>query len=357
MEAVFVKVFAPTAIAFIIGIAITPFVSKYLYEKQMWKKKAGKGSGYGGGETPLFDKLHGTRDINTPRMGGIVIWASVLLTISSIWILQFIFPATAVERLDFLSRSQTWLPLFALLVGAVVGFIDDLLVIRGTGKHFAGGLPLSQRLIVVGVTACFSGWWFYEKLEVSQVTLIGYGPVELGSFFIPFFVVVALCIYASSIIDGIDGLSGGTFMFIFSAYAGIALFQNQIDLAAFCATIVGGILAFLWFNVPPARFYMTETGIMALTMALTIVAFMTDTIGGGEGVSVLPIIGILLVLTVLSDVVQILSKRFLHRKVFQIAPLHHHFEALGWPSEKVTMRYWILGFVFAIVGILLAIAL
>jgi phospho-N-acetylmuramoyl-pentapeptide-transferase len=209
---------------------------------------------------------------------------------------------------------------------------------------------------VVSLTALFSGWWFYEKLGVHEIDIIGVGPVDLGIFFIPFFVIVALSIYASSVIDGIDGLSGGTFMFIFTAYAGIALYQNQVDLAALSATIAGGILAFLWFNVPPARFYMTETGIMALTMALTTIAFMTDMLGGGEGVSVLPIIGFLLVATVASDIIQVVSKRFFGRKVFRIAPLHHHFEALGWPGYKVTMRYWILGFVCAVLGMLAAIA-
>ncbi len=356
METTIIKVLAPTAIAFVIGILITPIVTHYLYKHEMWKKKAGKGAGYGGGETPLFDALHKKRDTNTPRMGGIVIWASVLLTVCLLWVFQFIFPESGLGSLDYLSRSQTWLPLFALLVGALVGFVDDLLVVRGTGMHFAGGLPLSQRLLVVGMTALVSGWWFYEKLEVQTVSLIGYGPVDLGIFFIPFFVMVAIAIYASSVIDGIDGLSGGTFMFIFTAYAGIAVFQNQIDLAAYCATLVGGILAFLWFNVPPARFYMTETGIMALTMSLTIVAFMTDTIGGGEGVSILPIIGSLLVLTVASDVLQLLSKKIRGKKIFLIAPLHHHFEAIGWPAEKVTMRYWIFGFVCAVVGTLFAIA-
>ena len=181
--------------------------------------------------------------------------------------------------------------------------------------------------------------------------------VDLHIFFIPFFIAVALFIYASSIIDGIDGLSGGTFLFIFSAYAGIAAYQHQIDLAAFCATITGGILAFLWFNVPPARFYMTETGMMALTMSLTIVIFMSDVIGGGKGVAVFPVIGFLLVITVISVIVQFTSKRLFKRKVFRIAPIHHHFEALGWSSAKVTMRYWILGFVFAVVGTLLAITM
>jgi phospho-N-acetylmuramoyl-pentapeptide-transferase len=355
MEIAIIKVLAPTALAFCIGMLITPTISHYLYHFQMWKKKAGKGNGYGGGKTPLFDTLHQHRDTNTPRMGGLVIWASVVLTIITLVILESLFPHNIIGTLNFLSRSQTWLPLLALLIGASVGFLDDLLVVRGTGTHFAGGLPLSQRLLVVGATALVSAWWFYAKLGVSSVTVIGHGPVDLGIFFIPFFLLVAIAIYASSVIDGIDGLSGGTFMFIFSAYTGIAVFQNQIDLAAFCATIVGGILAFLWFNVPPARFYMTETGIMALTMALTIVAFMTDSLGGGEGVLVLPIIGILLVLTVLSDVLQLLSKKFLGRKLFLIAPLHHHFEAVGWPAEKVTMRYWILGFVFAIIGVLIVI--
>lgn len=356
METILLKVFIPTALAFVIGIIITPLVSHYLYAFKVWKKKSGKGVGYGGGETPLFDTLHKERDTNTPRMGGIVIWASVVLTVLFIWLSELIAPNSFLGSLNFFSRSQTWLPLFALLVGAFVGFVDDYLVVRGNGSHFAGGLPLWHRLSVVTLTALFSGWWFYEKLGVHEINLIGYGPVDLGWLFIPFFVIVALSIYASSVIDGIDGLSGGTFMFIFTAYAGIALFQNQIDLAALCATIVGGILAFLWFNVPPARFYMTETGIMALTMALTTIVFMTDTLGGGEGISVLPVIGFLLVATVASDIIQVISKKMFGKKVFLIAPLHHHFEALGWPGYKVTMRYWVLGFVMAIIGVLLAIA-
>ncbi len=355
MEIVILKVLTPAVIAFVTGILITPIVTHYLYTYRAWKKKSGKGAGYGGGATPIFDELHKEKDTNTPRMGGIVIWASVFLTVFLIWILNLIAPESFYGTLNFFSRSQTWLPLGALAIGAFVGFLDDYLVVRGTGSHFAGGLPLMQRLLVVGVTALFTAWWFYDKLGVHEVSFLGFGYVDLGFWFIPFFVMVALAIYASSVIDGIDGLSGGTFMFIFTAYAGIALYQMQIDLAALSATIVGGILAFLWFNVPPARFYMTETGIMALTMTLTTIAFMTDSLGGGEGVSVLPIIGFLLVATVFSDIVQVFSKRFLGRKVFRIAPLHHHFEAIGWPGAKVTMRYWILGFMMAIVGILFAI--
>lgn len=356
MELTIIKAFLPTALAFVIGILITPIVTHYLYTYKAWKPKAGKGAGYGGGGTPLFDKIHATTDTNTPRLGGVIIWASVFFTVFLIAALQLLMPDSVFGKLNFLSRSQTWLPLMALGVGAVVGFIDDILVVRGNGKHFAGGLPLSQRLMVVGVTAIFSGWWFYEKLDVTSVSLLGHGPIELGVWFIPFFVLVALSVYASSVIDGIDGLSGGVFMFIFAAYSGIAFYQMQYDIAAFCATLVGGILAFLWFNIPPARFYMTETGIMALTMTLTVVAFMTDTLGEGEGVSVLPVIGFLLVVTVASDIIQVASKRIRGKKIFAVAPLHHHFEAIGWPAAKVTMRYWVLGFVFAVIGMLLVIA-
>lgn len=173
----------------------------------------------------------------------------------------------------------------------------------------------------------------------------------------PLFVCIALAVYASSIIDGIDGLAGGVFLFIFTAYSGIAFYQSQFDIAALSATIAGGILAFLWFNIPPARFYMTETGIMALTMTLTIIAFMTDTLGEGEGLSMLPIVGFLLFATVLSNIIQVISKKCFGRKVFLVAPIHHHFEALGWSHAKVAMRYWVLGFVFAVLGILLTIAL
>ncbi len=357
MELTLIKVFLPTAIAFFIGIAITPLVTHYLFKYKAWKKSSGKGNGYGGGGTPIFDKLHKERDTNTPRLGGIVIWGSVILTVLFIFLLQVFLPETIFGKLNFLSRSQTWLPLLAMMVGAIVGLVDDILTIRGDGKHFAGGLPLSQRMLVVGLTAIFAGWWFYEKLGVDSVSLFGFGDLVLGIWFIPFFVFVAVCIYMSSVIDGLDGLAGGVFMFIFTAYAGIAIWQQQFDIAALSATIVGGILAFLWFNIPPARFYMTETGVMALTMCLTIIAFMTDSLGEGEGVSLLPIVGFLLVATVAANTAQILSKKILKKKLLLIAPLHHHFEAIGWPAHKVVMRYWVLGFVFAVIGLLLAIGL
>jgi phospho-N-acetylmuramoyl-pentapeptide-transferase len=141
---------------------------------------------------------------------------------------------------------------------------------------------------------------------------------------------------------------------MFTGYGMIAFFQNQIDLAALCATIVGGLLAFLWFNIPPARFYMSETGSMALTVVLSIIAFMTDSLSGGHGVIALLVIGAPLVITSLSVILQQLSKRIRGKKIFLVAPLHHHFEAIGWPAYKVTMRYWVMSIILCIIGVIFA---
>ena len=125
--------------------------------------------------------------------------------------------------------------------------------------------------------------------------------------------------------------------------------NNQIDLAAFCAVITGGTLAFLWFNIPPARFYMGETGMIGLTVTLCVVAFLTDT------VLLLPIIAFPLFITSLSSIIQMASRRLRNgKKVFLFAPLHHHFEALGWSKSKVTMRYWIVSIMTAIIGVVIS---
>lgn len=348
-----VSVLVPAALTFALGILLTPIVTHFLYAHKAWKKKAGK-KAYGGGETPVFNELHKDRDVGTPRMGGIVIWASVLGVTASTWLAAILFDSTFLDTLDFVSRSQTWIPLGAFFVGSLVGFIDDLYEVRGSGSYFAGGLPLRYRLIVVGAVASFAAWWFYYKLGVESISVPFFDTLTLGFLFPVVFIAIALLMYAGGVIDGIDGLAGGVFAIIFSAYATIAFAQSQFDIAALCATLAGGILAFLWFNIPPARFYMTETGVMGLTMALTIIAFMTDTVADGRGVSVLPIIALPLVVTVLSNIVQLLSKKIRGKKLLRIAPLHHHFEAIGWPGYKVTMRYWVISVFFAFIGLIMA---
>mgnify|MGYP001277745030 FL=1 len=349
-----VKIFTASSLAFVVGMLITPALTHYLYKFRAWKKKAGKVAP-DGRSTPIFNKVHEERETSTPRMGGIVIWASAFITIIGIWFVSKVFPSDITTKLDFLSRNQTWIPLFTLIAGSIVGMIDDILEVKGNGNYIAGGLSLKRRLLVVGVISFFVAWWFFVKLGVASIGFPFLGDITLGFWFIPFFMLVTLAVYAGGVIDGIDGLSGGVFAAMFTAYAGIAFYQQQINLAAFSALIVGGILAFLWFNIPPARFYMSETGTMGLTITLTVVAFMTDSLGGGHGVFVLPIVAFPLVITVLSVVIQLLSKKFRNgKKIFQVAPIHHHFEAIGWPAAKVTMRYWVISIVFAIIGLSIA---
>lgn len=343
-----VKVLVPSAIAFAVGIFGTPILTHYLYKHKAWKKTSVQMT-LDGKPATISQRLHNDEVRKTPRMGGIVIWGSVLITISIIWLLARMFPNEVMTKLEFLSRNQTWLPLFTLIAASLVGLIDDILVVRGEGKYIGGGLPLSTRITTVLFIGFLGAWWFFTKLDVSSILVPFAGELDLGIFFIPFFMIVMLAIFSGSVIDGIDGLSGGIMASIFTAYAGIAFFQNQIDLAAFCMVVVGGILAFLWFNIPPARFFMTETGILGLTTTLAVVAFLT------KSVIVLPIIAFPLFVASGSVIIQQLSKKFRNgKKIFLVAPIHHHFEALGWPSYKVTMRFWVLSMISAAVGMIIA---
>jgi phospho-N-acetylmuramoyl-pentapeptide-transferase len=349
-----VKVLLPAIIAFVIGIGITPLWTTYLYKNEMWKKKAKTVAvdGYG---TPIFNKLHQEKEVKVPRLGGVIIWATSVIVIAMFWMLSHMLPGSVFVKLDFLSRDQTWIPLMSLLIGAIIGFFDDILEIRGSLDYKAGGLSLKKRLVLIGIVGLLCAFWFYFKLEVSSIGIPFHGDFSIGWLFIPLFVVVLWAIYSGGVIDGLDGLAGGVFATMFSAYAIIAFSQQQINLAAFCAVVVGSILAFLWFNIPPARFYMTETGSMALTLTLTIVAFMTDSLGHGYGLFVLPIIALPLIVTTASVIIQVLSKKFRHgKKVFLVAPLHHHFEAIGWPAYKITMRYWIISLIAAGLGVIIA---
>ncbi len=331
-----VKIFIVTALSFFIGIIITPLLTHYLYKYKFWKKKAGK-IGLDGKETPIFNELHKEKEVGTPRMGGVVIWASAFITIFGTWLIAQVFPNSLTAKLDFLSRNQTWIPLFTLMAGAVVGLFDDYFEVSGKGGYSSGGLSLKKRLIIVGLISLFSASWFYFKLDINTLGT-PWGEIFIGWLVIPFFVALSLLLYSGGVIDGIDGLAGGVLAVAYSAYGIIAFYQQQINLASFCFAVAGGILAFLWFNIPPARFYMSETGSMALTITLAVIAFMTDSLGGGYAV-----------------IIQMLSKKFRNgKKIFLVAPLHHHFEAKGWPPYKVTMRYWIIAIVFAIIGVIIA---
>ena len=350
LETEVVKVLLPWLMSFLLGLLFTPLVLSWLYHFRCWKKKAGNQEGLGGeGGTPIFNKLHATRDVRVPRMGGLVIVLSVLSTVALFWLVSYTTSGGPSGDLDFLSRSQTWLPLSAFVAGALVGFIDDVLTIGMTRwRPGSPGLALRYRLLWATGCAAVAASWFYTKLGYDSIFVPFYGDWVLGWWFVPFFILTFVALFATSNIDGIDGLSGGVMSIIFAAYGFIAYFQGQTDLAAFCFVVVGGILAFLWFNIPPARFYMTEVGYNALSFSLAIVAFATDT------ALLLPVIAFCLFATEVTTVMQVLSKKIWGRKIFLVAPVHHHFEALGWPAHQVVMRYWIVSLIGAVLGVVLA---
>lgn len=341
------KVFGLSALAFFIGLGVAPFVIHYLYKYQLWRKEA-RTQSPDGSQTPIFNQLHKEREVKVPRLGGIIIWLTTLVLVFIFWLTDYFTESVFFHKINFLSRNQTWLPLFTLVSASLVGLADDLFQIYGAGKYVAGGVRFSRRLGLIILIGLVGAWWFYFKLGQSAVFIPFYGEFELGWLFFVFFIIVLLATFSGGVIDGLDGLAGGVFAGIFSAYAGIAFFQNQIDLAAFSAVVAGATLAFLWFNIPPARFYMSETGVMGLAATLAVIAFLTDT------ALVLPIIAFPLVLTSGSVIIQFLSKKFRGKKFFLVAPLHHHFEALGWPAYQVTMRYWIISAIFAVIGMVVA---
>jgi len=344
------KILIPATISFIVGLLLTPIATHYFYKYKMWRRIS-RNENIPKEKLTGFAQIHDDKaEVSTPRTGGMIIWVSVIVTLAVVWFIDNIFSNSLPSNLYFISRNQTLLPFFTLIVASLIGLADDFLQIFGKGKWLTD--PIVLRYIKIGIILVLGfviGYWFYFKLGVTELYIPWYGFVSLGYFFIPFFILVMLSLWSSSVIDGVDGLSGGVLAAIFMAYALIAYFNNQGDIATFCAVITGGILSFLWFNIPPARFYMGETGMIGLTVTLAVIAFMTDT------VLLLPIIAFPLFVTSLSTIIQMLSRKFRHgKKVFLIAPYHHHLEALGWPKYKVTMRYWIVGIITSIVGVIIA---
>ncbi|MCD6550499.1 phospho-N-acetylmuramoyl-pentapeptide-transferase [bacterium] len=341
-----IKVMSLSASAAIVAILWTPFLTYFLYKYKLWKKKA-RNKTITGEEATVFYNLHKERETKTPRFGGLLIWITSSGIIFLFWILSRIFSQTFLRRFDILSRKETWLPLFALIAASIVGLLDDILQVTEKGKYIGGGMTFKKRLFIIILIGLVGGWWFFYKLGWNTIHIPLFGDFFIGIWYIPLFILVMVASWSGGIIDGVDGLAGGVFASIFGAFAIIAFSQGKIDLASFCAVIVGTLFAFLWFNIPPARFYMGETGILGLTSAMTVVAFLTDS------VAVLPIIAGLLVLESGSVIIQLLSKKIFKRKIFLCTPIHHHFEAKGWPSYKVTMRFWIIGVVLALIGVVI----
>lgn len=318
-------------LGFALSMVITPLYTTLAYEYKWWKKP--RTDAVTGEKATVFAKLHGPKhERHIPTMAGLIFLVSV----------------TIVTLLFNLSRTQTWLPLAAFFGAGLIGILDDVINIKGTGKGIAG-LNSKLKLLLTTIIALIGGLFFYFKLDVNSINIPGLGDIGIGWLIIPLFVLVIVSTAnAVNITDGLDGLAGGLAAMAFTIYAIIAFLEGRYGVSGFCMTVVGALLSYTWFNIYPARFFMGDVGSFALGTALGVVAMITDT------VVLLPIIGGVFVMEAGSVIIQILSKKLRGgKKVFKVAPIHHHFEASGWPETKVTMRFWVLGQVCGVVGLMI----
>lgn len=334
------RVFGIGTITFLVALVFTPLLLKKLKQYNFGKSIRNSGN------TPLYSQMH-AKKTGTPVGGGIIVWSTVFILAILFSAVSLLFPSRYTDALDFLSRSQTVLPLAALVAAALVGLIDDYLNVRKVGPH-GGGLRMKHRLGLYTVVAIIGAWWFFVRLNWSIIHVPGVGDFEIGWWYIPLFILVIVATaFSVNESDGLDGLAGGILLFCYGAYTALAFALGRVELAMFCAAIAGGLLAFLWFNVYPARFFMGDTGAMSLGTTLGVIAMLTNS------ALVLPIIAFPLVAESASVLIQVVSKKLFKRKVFLSAPLHHHFEAKGWPETQVTMRFWIVAALSASVGLVI----
>lgn len=318
-------------LAFVLSMLLTPVYTNVAYRRQWWKKA--RTDAVTGEKATVYQQLHGAKHRrNIPTMAGVIfVTATVLITLAF-----------------NLKRTETWLPVAAMAGAGLIGLVDDVLNIHSVGG--IAGMRAKLKMILITLVALVGGWWFYAKLDVSSIHIpLIDSPLHLGWFIVPLFVLVVVATAnAVNITDGLDGLAGGLSTIAFAMYAIIAFLEKRYGIAGFCLTIVGTLLSYTWFNIFPARFFMGDVGSFALGTALGVVAMLTDT------VLILPVIGLIFVVEAGSSALQIMSKKLRNgKKIFRIAPIHHHFEALGWEEPKVTMRFWIVGQVMGVVGLIL----
>jgi phospho-N-acetylmuramoyl-pentapeptide-transferase len=347
------KIFVPPFVSFIVGMLSVPFVLRFMEKYDLRKQKNVK-LAIDGKPATYAAKIDNDEGKVLYRMGALVVLIGLFGSLLFFRFLPVIFDNDTIAKLNFLSRKQTWLPIAALIGGAVVGGLDDLIVcgrFRRFARYIGDGLSLRVRLGAALLFALTCAWWMTTRLDMSSLYIPFLGTLSVGWVVFSAVVVGAIVVtYAGSVIDGVDGLSGGVFSIMYATFGMIAFLQSRYDLAALCFAVVGGLLAFLWYNIPPARFMLSDIGSMPLTIMLAIIALLTDS------VAVLPIISAPLVWSIGSVVIQLLSKKFRGKKVFIASPYHLHLQVKGWPKHMVSMRYWIVTALCSALGLVLFIA-
>lgn len=332
-----VRVIGLTMLGFVVAMAITPLVLKII-DKYGVKKQIRSAE-----QAPVFAKLHAGK-AGTPNMGGIIIWGTVLSLAIILFVLSGIFEGFF-SYLNFVDRAQTYLPLFAMFIAAAVGLLDDILNARRIGPR-GGGLSMRYRFIGHILIALAGALWFYFKLDWNVISVPLVGTFTIGWWYIPIFIfVIVASAFSANETDGLDGLAGGVSLFAFGALTVVAFVLGRFDLATLGGVVIGALLAFLWFNVYPARFFMGDNGSMSLGITIGVIAMLTDT------ALLLPFFVPIFIIESGSVILQLFSKKFRGKKIFLSSPIHHHFEARGWHETKVTMRFWIVSIIGVSLGL------
>lgn len=349
-----IRVLALALISFLVALGFTPFVAKFLDAFAIKKQVRSQES------APVFFKFH-EKKAGTPTMGGLIIWVTTIGLAIIFWLLSTTFHGFW-DFFNFIDRKETYLPLATIFIAGLFGLFDDLLGVYRIGPK-GGGLSVKQKIFLYLGIALLGAWWFYFKLDFDTLILpfLNYfggdsscasglvwakSCLHVGIYYIPIFIfMIVASAFSANETDGLDGLLGGVSLFSFGALTVVAFSINRYDLAAFSAVVTGALLAFLWFNIYPARFFMGDTGSMALGITIGVMALLTNTI------VLLPFFAIIFVVESLSVIVQMASKKIFKRKIFLSTPIHHHFEALGWHESKITMRFWIISAIFSGLGL------
>ena len=318
---------------FVLAMFLTPLYTFVAYKYKFWKKQ--KTASVTGEKLKIVNKLHAKKIArNIPTMAGVIGVVSVIIIT---WFFN-------------LNRAETWLPLAGLAGGAAIGLIDDILNVWGSNRKDAG-LRAPVKFAMIITVGLVLGWFFHTKLGFTSVMIPFVGDVDIKWAMIPLFMfAVVATSNAVNISDGLDGLAGGLLAAAYGSFGVIAVIQGQYHLATFCFTVIGALLAYIWFNVYPARFFMGDIGSFAWGTSLGVIAMLTNSL------LLLPVIGLIFVIEAGSSAIQIFSKKFFGKKVFVAAPFHHHLEAKGWEETKITMRFWVIAVALAFVGIVLALA-
>ncbi len=279
---------------------------------------------------------------DTPTMGGVIIWLPPIILALFFYLLKNFFGGYF-DFLNFLTRNETYLPIFGLFLGGIIGLIDDILNKFKKGHKFGAKEKL---LIYLGI-AIFFAWWFTVKLNYRFVEIVDF------RFFIPFpifFIIFVFVFLATSLsfneIDGLDGLFAGVAISILIFLLFVSLVEAKYNLASFISALLGSLTVYLWFNSYPALFFDGNNGSFSVGTSIALMSFLTSTY------LLLPLIGLSLVIESGSVILQQISKRLFKRKIFLSTPIHHHFKAKGMKEPKIVIRFWIINFLGVLLGLI-----